>query len=86
MILRDEIIQKALTLSPADRAYVADTLEQSLADGAFATPEIAAAWNAELERRLAAYDRGDTKAEGVGAAFEYIEQRLADHRARKATP
>lgn len=58
---RDEIAREALTLSPEDRAYVADVLERSLDRGSFATPEIAEAWSKEINRRIAAFERGETK-------------------------
>jgi putative addiction module component (TIGR02574 family) len=63
MSTREEIVQQALALSIEDRAYVADVLEQSLASRDFPTPEIAAAWAEEIERRAAAYERGETSVE-----------------------
>lgn len=57
---RDEITREALALSPEDRAYVADALERSLETGSFATPELADAWSAEIHRRIAAFERGET--------------------------
>jgi hypothetical protein len=54
MPLRDQIVEQAMPLSPEDRIFVADALEQSLAGEGFATPEIASAWAAEVERRIAA--------------------------------
>ena len=45
----EEVVRQALTLSVEDRAYVADLIGQSLGIGEYATPEIAAAWMAELE-------------------------------------
>ena len=59
MSIRDEIAQQALGLPADDRAFVAELLERSLATGEFATPEIAAAWIAEVERRADAYERGE---------------------------
>jgi hypothetical protein len=63
MSSREEIAQQALSLSPEDRAYVADVIEQSFRGVDFATPEIAAAWMAEIEKRAQAYERGETLAE-----------------------
>jgi hypothetical protein len=85
MISRDEIVQQALALNPEDRAYIADVLEHSLSDETFATPEFAAAWVAEIERRIAAYDRGEMQAARLDIAFDRMRRQLADHRARKAT-
>lgn len=47
------------------------------------SPEIAAAWAAEIERRVAAYDRGDIEALPGGTAIERIRETLERHRARK---
>lgn len=60
---REEIEQLALSLPPDDRAWLAEVLEQSLEPGDFATAEIAAAWNEEIERRAKAYERGEMPAE-----------------------
>lgn len=86
MPLRDDIVQQALALPPDDRAFVADTLAQSLTSGEFASPEIAAAWAKEIERRLTAYDRGDVQAVELDTALVRIRQHLAQHRARKVAP
>ncbi len=82
---REEIAQQALELPPEDRVYVADMLERSLAAGGFASEEIAAAWDAEIERRLEAYDRGEVEPIPADVAIERLRQHLAEHRARKAT-
>ncbi len=60
---RDEILQKALSLDVEDRAFVAEALENSLTPADFATPEIAAAWASEIERRAEARERGEMPAE-----------------------
>lgn len=60
---RDVVLQQALELEAEDRAYIAEALEQSLKPTDFATPEIADAWAAEIERRAAAYERGEMPAE-----------------------
>lgn len=80
---RDQIVEQALTLTPEDRAYVADKLEESLTAGGFATPEIAAAWAEEVERRIADYDRGEVNAAGADEAIDRMRKHLAEHRARK---
>jgi putative addiction module component (TIGR02574 family) len=86
MPLREEIVQQAMTLAPEDRAYVADALEQSLTSGQFATPELAEAWAAEIERRIAAYDRGDMPASDMQTALDRIRQHLSNHRGDKVLP
>lgn len=86
MTTREQIAQQALALPPEDRTYVADVLEQSLTSGEFATPEIAAEWIAEIDRRMAAYDRGETPGVDAQTALERIRTRLAKHRAGKVSP
>jgi putative addiction module component (TIGR02574 family) len=86
MASRDEIVQQAMALPPADRAYVADALEQSLDAGGFATPEIAAAWIAEIERRIAAHDRGELPASDMETALQNMRRHLEQHRANKVKP
>jgi putative addiction module component (TIGR02574 family) len=55
-----ELEQQARALSPDDRARLAEVLLESLQE----TPlsEVQAAWNREIEERIAAYDRGDLQA------------------------
>ena len=85
MSLREKIVQQAMTLPPADRAYVADVLEQSLEVGGFAMPEIAPAWAAEVDRRIGAYDRGDSPASDMEASLRSVAEQLSKHRAGKVT-
>jgi putative addiction module component (TIGR02574 family) len=84
MSFRDEIAKQALSLPPEDRVYLADQLEQSLPHEEFATAEIAMAWASEVDRRLDAYDSGQTTATGVDEVMRRLRQRLAEHRERKA--
>lgn len=76
MSLHDEIAQQALMLPPDDRAFVADVLEQSLPRSEFATPEIAEAWSRELDRRLAADDRGESTALEFDTVLDHIQTAL----------
>ena len=85
MPAREVLLQEALLLPPGDRAMLVDALEESLDHGEFATPEIAAAWSEEIDRRLAAYDRGETKAVTVDQAMAHIRQSLAEQRAAQTT-
>jgi putative addiction module component (TIGR02574 family) len=80
---RDEIFEQALSLAPEDRVFLADALEQSLSNGSFATPEIAAAWADEIERRLVAYDRGEIKAVDADRALIRIREQLAIRRSQR---
>ena len=84
MTTREQIAQQALALAPEDRTYIADLLESSLSNGEFASQEVAAAWVAEIERRIDAYDRGATQATDVAVALERMRRTLEEHRTRKA--
>ncbi|MDD5240168.1 MAG: addiction module protein [Sulfuricella sp.] len=52
-----EIEQQARTLSPDERARLAEVLLESLQNGSLS--EIETAWRLEIEDRVAAYDRGE---------------------------
>lgn len=83
MLQREQILQEAMQLPPQDRAYVADVLEQSLNNAGFASPELAEEWAAEIERRVAAYDRGEMPAADKDSTLAHVRQALSDFRARK---
>ena len=53
----EELEQQARTLSPEERARLADVPLESLRDAPLA--EIETAWDLEIEKRVAAYDRGE---------------------------
>ena len=52
-----ELEQQARSLSPDERARLADVLLESLRDAPLT--EIEATWDREIEKRVAAYDRGE---------------------------
>lgn len=54
-----EVEEQARMLSPDERARLAEVLLESLQNGAIS--EIEAAWQQEIENRVAAHDRGDTQ-------------------------
>ena len=84
---REQVLQEALALPPEDRVFVADQLEASLSGhGEFASSEISTAWNAEIERRLAEYDRGEVQSADADAALEGMRRFLAEHRSSKSSP
>ncbi len=83
MTNREQIAQQALALPPEDRTYLADVLEQSLPHGPFGTPELATEWTAEIDRRIAAYERGETQGADVQTVLERIRARLSEHRSHK---
>lgn len=78
---REDILSQALTLAPLDRAFLIDELEQSLESEGFANADVAGAWQAEIERRLPAYDRGKTSGIEASAAMSEMRERLNDRRA-----
>jgi putative addiction module component (TIGR02574 family) len=81
MTLREQIAQQALALPPEDRAFLADLLEQSLNAEGFSTPELASEWAAEVARRIAAYERGETHAVDAASAVREMREGLAKSRA-----
>jgi len=52
-----ELERQARALTPEERARLAELLLESLRDAPIA--EIEAAWDREIEERVAAYDRGE---------------------------
>ena len=54
-----ELEREARLLSPEERAQLADALLESLRQERIA--EVEAAWAIEIERRVAAYKRGEAK-------------------------
>lgn len=76
MSTRDEILDQALALSPADRAYIAQRIDDSLVQNEFASPEIAQAWMREVECRAEAYDRGEMPAEEWGVVVSRLRAQL----------
>lgn len=52
-----EIEKSARLLTPQDRARLAEAMTESLRDAMH--PEIEAAWEAEIKRRVEAYERGE---------------------------
>ena len=55
-----ELAERSKALSPDDRSRLVGMLLESLDQAPLA--EVEAAWDAEAERRLAAYDRGEIHA------------------------
>ena len=84
MTSREQILQDALAFTPEDRAVVVDQLEQSLENGGFASPEIAAAWAQEIGQRVVAYDRGEIQAEDADVVLRRMWRFLAERRHPKA--
>lgn len=65
--LLDELEQQARTLAPEERAHLAEVLLESLHDSALS--EIGNEWQMEIERRVAAYDRGEVQSYAAEDVF-----------------
>jgi putative addiction module component (TIGR02574 family) len=74
----DELFERAMALAPEDRVALADRLYQSV-EPEDATDDWDPAFLAELEERVARYERGETQARD---AFEA----LAELRRKYSTP
>jgi putative addiction module component (TIGR02574 family) len=70
-----ELSEKALTLSAAERAQLAQLLLQSVEEEAEA--EVDAEWDAELARRVAALEAGTTRLHRSEDVFEQARRRIA---------
>ena len=55
----DELQQRALQLSPAERADLAYRLLQSIDEGEADDEALSSAWQIEIERRIGEIDRGE---------------------------
>jgi hypothetical protein len=82
MSKRDLILQEALALDDADRAYVIDRLQQSLPGSSlFASQEIAEEWSAEIDRRIEQVDNGQVT---LVSEEEVLQEMQAKYRGRNA--
>ena len=66
--LLKEITARATALSPNERAQLAEIMLESLQEGASA--EVDAAWDHELQSRIAAYERGESKLVSAKEVFD----------------
>ena len=64
-----DLERQARSLSPDDRARLVQTLLDSLQGGSHIS-DVQAAWNREIEERVAAYDRGELKAFSAEDVFK----------------
>lgn len=83
---RESILELALALEPLDRAYVAEELERSLPQSSWDTPEMATAWSEEIDRRIAALNRGEVSTIDFDATLRRAKQALAERRSQRAEP
>lgn len=62
-----ELAERGKALSPEERSRLVDLLLESLHEAPAA--EVEAAWALEIERRLAAHDRGEVEAVAADLVF-----------------
>lgn len=73
--------KEVLDLSPRSRVRLAEKIIESVDD--FTSPKVKAAWEAEIERRVA--EIGSHRTEGVPAAQVMTKARRALHEARQVS-
>lgn len=84
MTTREEVFKKALEPSPEDQEILRIPLDERLntpeqaANGVFTTPELAAKWSAEIDRRIEAYQRGEMKAQDSDTVMQELRNYLHD--------
>ena len=66
--LLKEITSRATALSPEERAHLPEVMLESLQEGTSA--EVDAAWDQELQSRIAAYGRGESKLVSAQDVFD----------------
>jgi putative addiction module component (TIGR02574 family) len=54
-----ELAERGLSLKPEDRSRLVELLLESLHESSL--PEVEAAWDAEIKRRVEAYERGEVE-------------------------
>lgn len=76
----ESLLDQALQLSPDDRADLAHRLLKSLGpeDEVLSDEQWIAAWAPELERRVRAYERGETGATDWRESLERVRSSLAE--------
>lgn len=82
--LREQILQQALNLPFADRAFLAESLLKSIEPPLHPWEESAEEWSREINRRIEAYDRGEVKGMSFEESLEHLRQALAARRSQSA--
>lgn len=80
MLSRDELLEQVLALGPDDRAVVVGAVQESLHHQAFAHPDIAVAWAAEIDRRADAVERGEMPTEYWRTVIARLQNRAPNSR------
>ena len=71
----DTLTNDALTLPEDQRLTLAHRLLSSLEPRE--AEEVEAAWDTEIQRRIQAYDRGDTQSLSASQVLQEVDERLA---------
>lgn len=82
---RDDILRQELALNAVDRGYLVDKFEQSLSSKDPESADIALAWSARIDRRIALYDSGAIQAVDMRAAIAQMRQTLEERRSRRGS-
>ena len=89
MPTREEVLKQALELSPEDQEILRVQLDLTMVvsenstEGTFATPELAAKWSAEIDRRITAYQRGEMKAQDSDTVMQELRNYLQEKNQRR---
>ncbi len=87
---RDDLLAEVLALPPADRAFIAERIDETFdreagfSQSPFATPELAQAWAEEVERRIDMIDKGLVKPLPADVALREAREHLERRRAGRA--
>jgi len=87
---RDDLLAKVLALPPADRAFIAERIDETVdrevgfSQSPFATPELAQAWAEGVERRIDMIDKGLVKPLPADVALREAREHLDRRRAGRA--
>jgi len=87
---RDDLLAKVLALPPADRAFIAERIDETFdreagfSQSPFAMPELAQAWAEEVERRIDMIDKGLVKPLPADVALREARKHLERRRTGRA--
>jgi hypothetical protein len=78
---RDELVPQLHSLSPEGRRDEFNSMEQNLPHSGFASAEIEQVVLEEVERRAAAYERGEVQTVDAFKALRELQEKLQSSRA-----
>jgi len=83
MLTREDVLQRVLLLPPIDQAFVAEMLERQIASVQSIPPELGESWSKEIDRRIAAYDRGEMASLEFDQSLHQLRQAITEHRSAR---